>query len=164
MKRFTLSKRRIAALVLGLGAAGAVAAFTVEGASAEGRTLDGAFCAIANNHTCMTLSFDGVAHGTPNRDDFALRPGTYWLSVFDNSGQHDFVLRSCPGTDSPCTAGNGTTQQITTIGENDSGTGLHVTVKLNLEHGTYRLYCDAPFHEAGGMYVDFAVGGAGQVG
>lgn len=112
----------------------------------------------------MTLSFGGVAYGTPNRDDFSLRPGTYWLSVFDTSGQHDFVLRSCPESDSPCTAGNGTTQRITTIAENDSATGPHVTVKLNLEHGTYRLYCDAPFHEAAGMYVDFAVGGVGQVG
>ena len=45
--------------------------------------------------------------------------------------------------------------------------------KIHLDHGTYRLFCDVGnganfdtlgFHEKQGMYVDFVVGGVGQVG
>ena len=48
-----------------------------------------------------------------------------------------------------------------------------VTTKIHLDHGTYRLFCDVGnganfdtlgFHEKQGMYVDFVVGGVGQVG
>lgn len=158
MNRFVLSRNRIAILVLGLAATGVAAAFMGAGASAEGRTLEGAFCGAS--HTCMTLSFDGVTYGTTNRDDFSLRPGTYWLSVNDNSTFHDFVLRSCTSSTSPCGPGDGTTQQITTVADH-SGV---VTIKMELSHGTYRLFCDVPGHEAAGMFVDFAVGGVGQVG
>jgi hypothetical protein len=43
-------------------------------------------------------------------------------------------------------------------------------MKILLKAGTYRLFCAAPGrtptspnHEASGMYVDFQVGGVGQV-
>jgi hypothetical protein len=54
-------------------------------------------------------------------------------------------------SDSPC--GGPTTTAI-----------ISDTLKINLEHGTYRLFCDVPSHEAAGMYIDFEVGGVGQVG
>jgi hypothetical protein len=73
---------------------------------------------------------------------------------------HNFELRSCPSATSPCTDGNGAEQEITALGKAE---GL-VTVKVNLRYGTYRLFCDAAGHEAGGMYVDFEVGGVGQLG
>ena len=41
------------------------------------------------------------------------------------------------------------------------------TVKIDLKHGTYRLFCDAlkpVVHEDAGMYIDIEVGGEGQVG
>jgi hypothetical protein len=44
---------------------------------------------------------------------------------------------------------------------------VRCTVKINLEHGWYRLFCDATspvVHEPRGMYVDIEVGGKGQVG
>jgi hypothetical protein len=142
----------IAALLAALFAVGPAAAV-----SAEGRQLVGEFCtnpqALPKPGACMSLSFDGeTARGytdAPNRV-LTLRPGTYWLTVNDNSTAHNFSLRSPDGLE----------QAITGVAD----TPGWVTVKVNLTHGTYVLFCDADDHEKDGMYVDLEVGGVGQVG
>jgi uncharacterized cupredoxin-like copper-binding protein len=150
---------RVGVLLAAFFLVGMTAASTVERASAEGRALVGDFCS-ANHFRCMTLTWDGVAYGTPNRTDLSLRPGTYWLTVNDTSSMHDFVLRSCPDSTSPCDqSSGGTANEITT----PMFTGT-VTEKVLLDHGTYRLFCNVDGHEAQGMFVDFEVGGVGQVG
>jgi hypothetical protein len=169
-----LTRRGAVALAI-LAAIGAVAAYITMPASANGRSLDGAFCTLpvppataASSHICMSLTWDGVTYGTANPDaQLTLRPGTYWITVNDDSAGHNFSLRSCPGSTDACVAGtaDSTSEDITTIGE----TPGEVTVKMNLSHGTYRLYCStggtgSNGHEARGMRVDFAVGGVGQVG
>jgi hypothetical protein len=159
--------RRTAIMLATFAILGAVAAvYSAATASADGRTLTGDFCTFQGSMFCMTVTWDGVKYGTPNRDSLALRPGTYWLTVNDNAGGHDFALRSCPGSTIPCDQLNplGTSDEITTRPEMDT-----VTVKVHLTHGTYRLFCDVGAgtpgaHEGRGMYVDFAVGGEGQVG
>lgn len=164
--RANSSRGRVAVLLAALTAVGAIAAyaFMAGAASAHGRTLGGDFCTFNGSMFCMTLTWDGVAYGTPNRADLALRPGTYWLTVNDTSAMHDFALRSCPGSTLPCNATNpaATTAQFTT----QAGTPGEVTEKTLLRYGTYRLYCDVGngFHETRGMYVDFEVGGVGQLG
>ena len=76
--------------------------------SAANPTLTGDFCTFNGNMFCMTLTWNGVAYGTPNRANLALQPGTYSLTVNDTSAAHDFALRSCPGStshvrpDQPC--------------------------------------------------------------
>jgi hypothetical protein len=167
-----------AALLLfaALAAACSVAAYLVANARADGRTLDGSFCSSATNPFCIEVDSDqGTAMGTMggHGGELAIRPGTYWLTVDDNSTRHDFVLRSCPGEAVLCdqsqstgAAPGGNEQALTTI----QGEGT-VTLKLNLKHGSYRLYCNAPVtgaaagvtHESMGMYVDLMVGGVGQV-
>jgi hypothetical protein len=174
-------KMRVAVLLAVLVSVSAVVALSATSAWADGRTLLGNFCTA--NHTCMTVSFDGTTVGTPTRTDatqpdLTLRPGTYWITVTDDSNFHNYSLRSCPGSTELCTAENpaagGTDQDLTPIC-NDAATGtcprtnpaanvIVETVKLNLLHGTYRLFCDAPGHEAAGMYVDIAVAGVGQLG
>lgn len=162
-----------AALVLALLAAvtGISAyAFSAASASADGRPLAGAFCTTpAGSMFCMALTWDGVVYSqalSPDRD-LQIRPGTYWLTVNDENAMHDFVLRSCPGSTLPCTSTNPaatTPTGITTV----AGTPGDVTDKLHLSSGTYRLYCDVVSsrgsHENSGMYVDFEVGGVGQLG
>jgi hypothetical protein len=145
-----------------------VAYYSATTASADGRALTGDFCTTPNMF-CMTLSWDGVAYGTPNRDDLGLRPGTYWLTLDDTAAGHDFALRSCPGSEMACDRLNplGSETELTTTTEVDT-----TTVKLLLTHGTYRLFCDVGAsnpdptrsHEGRGMFVDFSVGGDGQVG
>jgi hypothetical protein len=166
-------------LLVGLAVAGAMAAFIVGTASADGRTLAGTFC--TQNHTCMALTLDdGTTFNSSTRapgatqPDVTLRPGTYWLTVSDNSNAHNFALRSCAGSDALCTADNPASdggQTITPLcnsplagGACGTVTEIDQTVKLLLTHGTYRLYCEQRGHEAAGMYVDIAVGGVGQVG
>ena len=147
--------------VLAVLLAAACSAFTVfaalhtTAASADNPTLTGNFCTFNGSTLCMTLTSDGVAHGTPNRDALRLRPGTYSLTVNDTSAAHDFVLRSCPGSLSACDPGNpgGTATAITTRTQVAT-----VTTSIALTPGTYRLYCAVTGHEAGGMYVDFTVG------
>ncbi len=151
----------IAALV----AVGLVAAFWNASARADGRTLTGDFCTTpAGSMFCMTVDWGGVLYGTTNRADLQLRPGTYWITVNDDSSMHDFALRSCPGETSACDQNSdGTSMELTGVAE--TGT---VTEKILLTQGTYRLYCDvggaSHFHEVRGMYVDFEVGGVGQIG
>jgi hypothetical protein len=108
----------------------------------------------------MSVTWDGVTYGTPNRvASLSLRPGTYWITVNDDSTSHNFSLRSCPDSSSPCGPGAGSVQDLTT---NPDAPGI-VTTKIELGHGTYRLFCSAPNHEGRGMYADFSVGGVGQV-
>jgi hypothetical protein len=175
-KEGAMRSKRLPVLLAALAAAGAVAAYAAATASADGRTLVGRF------------GFDAVPSdtsyyqqcGPPKNAGFtivlsedgqpvtALQPGTYWLTVTDNCPNHNFELRSCPGSESPCAPDSGgAEQEITSV----SGTPGAVTVKVHLEHGTYRLFCDAPVGTTGqthetafGMYADFSVGGVGQVG
>ena len=125
------------------------------GQSDEGRQLAGVYCtnpnAMPKPGACISLSFDGqTAQGytdSPSRV-LALRPGIYWLSVTDNSAAHNFSLESPDGID----------QDLTGVAD-APGT---VTVKVDLTHGSWVLFCDP--HRAMGMYVDIEVGGVGQVG
>lgn len=140
----------LVALVIALVAAMAAAT----PASAEGRQLVGKFCtnslAKPKPGACMSLSFDGqTAEGytdSPNRT-LELRPGTYWLTVDDNSSAHNFALEDP----------NGSVQIITGVAD----TPGWVTLKVVLTHGTWRLLC-VP-HDEFGMFVDIEVGGVGQV-
>jgi hypothetical protein len=81
----------------------------------------------------------------------SLRPGTYWLTVHDTSTAHNFHLIG------PDLASPDLDEVLTTV----LGTG-DVTVKVHLTHGTYRLRCD-PHWATRMMFVDVAVGGAGQI-
>ncbi len=122
--------------------------------ASDGRQLVGEFCTNANAQpkagACMALSFAGQTAegytGSPDRT-LNLRPGTYWLSVNDNSGVHDYSLESPDGVD----------QDLTGV----TDTPGWVTVKVLLTHGTWVLFCDP--HRSYGMYVDIEVGGVGQV-
>jgi len=181
-RRETSSRVRLAALAATLVTTGAIAAFAVGTASAQGRTLVGQFgfdTAAASGtsyyHQCgppMNPGFTIVLteDGQPVT---SLRPGTYWLTVTDNCKNHNFELRSCPGSDLPCGPNSGgEEQEITPINDPNTASGATgtVTVKIHLVHGTYRLFCDAPVPSGGthetvfNMFTDFAVGGIGQVG
>jgi hypothetical protein len=180
--RRTSSGIRIVALLLSLATAGVVAAYAVGTASAQGRTLVGEFgfdtsaaSGTSYYHQCgppMNPGFTIVLteDGQPVT---SLQPGTYWLTVTDNCKNHNFELRSCPGSDSPCDPNSGgDEQEITPLNDPNTANGATgtVTVKIHLVHGTYRLFCDAPVASGGthetvfNMYADFVVGGVGQVG
>ena len=134
-----------------IACAGAFAATPV---SAEGRQLVGEFCTNPQAHpkqgACIQLSFDGQTAqgytGSLNRT-LELRPGTYWLTVNDNSPAHNFALEDPSGSE----------QIITGVAD----TPGWVTVKVQLTHGTWRLLC-VP-HDEFGMFVDIEVGGVGQI-
>jgi hypothetical protein len=160
-------------VLVSLSAVAAVAAAVAMAASsdvvvpADARTIDGTFCTGLCIH--VTTS-DGQTAQSSNGLD--LRPGTYWVTVTDTSRFHDFVLRSCPGSTSPCDPGSGGEESpLTTVGEGSTAAPVVKTLKINLQHGTYRLFCNATSptmpgmdHEDMGMYVDFSVGGVGQLG
>ncbi len=174
-------KRIVAASFATLALAGGVIAYMASTASAQGRTIDGTFCMPTVNGVmqmfCMQTTFeDQTAEGYTNHPaTLTLDPGTYWLTVHDNSTGHDFALRSCPGSTSPCVAGVGVPVQEVTSKADDCMTSTDpnacatgVTVKLLLKAGTYRLFCDVGnnndftttgFHESHGMYVDINVVG-----
>lgn len=146
--------------IVGLALVGTVTAFFVAfgpigAGSAEGRQLVGQFCthqgALPKAGACISLSFnEQTAQGytaSPDRE-IALRPGTYWLTVTDNNALHNFSLESPDGSD----------QDITGIADTPGS----VTIKVNLTHGTWTLFC-AP-HRVFGMYVLMNVGGEDQVG
>jgi plastocyanin len=123
--------------------------------SAEGRQLVGQFCtnpqAMPKPGACISLAYDGqTAHGYTGSVDrtIALRPGTYWVTVTDNSATHNFSLESPDGSD----------QDLTGVADTPGS----VTFKVDLTHGTWTLFCDP--HRAMGMYVLIEVGGEGQVG
>jgi hypothetical protein len=171
MTRVVSWKRRATVAFVALGVVGAIAAATVPTASADGRALVGQFgfdalnngngpCGPPAANFTIVLTEDGQPVSS-------LRPGDYWLTVTDHCANHNFELRSCPGSTSPCDQNSGgAEQEITTV----AGTPGMVTTKIHLVHGTYRLFCDAlnaagVSHEvAFNMYVDFEVGGVGQVG
>ena len=148
-------KKRWMAALASLAVAAAVTAVVVGAASADGRQLTGAFCtnaqAMPKPGACISLAFDGqTAQGYTGSQErvLTLRPGTYWLTVNDTSTAHNYSLEGPDGSD----------QDITGIAD---APGL-VTVKVNLTHGTWVLFCDP--HRPMGMYVDLEVGGVGQVG
>jgi hypothetical protein len=43
--------------------------------SADTPALTGNFCTFNASTICMTMTWNGVAYGTPNRDKLALHPG-----------------------------------------------------------------------------------------
>ncbi len=191
MTRAIFRKHSIAVLLTMLATVGAIVAYTTATASAEGRTIDGTFC-LGEHPFCMQASFGGQttegfctvpvtdptpqldcntdpvsAGGTASPGLLVVRPGTYWVTVHDDNSKHNFELRSCPGSNSPCSDSNPDAlpeQMITDIATTYTDP---VTIKVNLKHGWYRLFCDAilpVIHEPRGMYIDIEVGGAGQVG
>jgi hypothetical protein len=137
----------VIAAVAGVGAAGA--------RSSEGRQLTGTYCsnpnALPKPGACIQLAYEGQTAqgytGSPERA-LTLRPGVYWLSVYDDATAHDFSLEAPDGSD----------LDITGVAD----TPGWVTVKVNLTHGTWVLFCDP--HRSYGMYLDIEVGGVGQVG
>jgi len=164
-------------------------------APAPSRTINGNFC-LSQHLFCMSAGLDGqapaegygvngnggVCHKPPDTTDplggpeycvpsgtglLTLRAGTYWIVVNDDQINHNFSIRSCPGSTSPCTATNPaetSEQEITDMGTTYTGP---VTMKITLKPGWYRLLrdFDVPVdHENAGMYVDFQVGGLGQTG
>jgi hypothetical protein len=143
------------ALLLGALVAVLVTVGPIATGSAEGRQLDGQFCrhvgALPMAGACISLSYDGQTAqgytGSPDRT-IALRPGTYWLTVNDNSAVHNFSLASPDGS----------AQDITGV----TDTPGQVTIKVDLTPGTWSLYCRP--HLAFGMFVSIEVGGVGQVG
>ncbi len=114
----------------------------------DGRGLDGAFgsasCGPASGLP-ITLSEDGQSVDT-------LRPGTYWITLNDPCPTHNFVLNDAQ-------VSNGDGDVLT--GPISDTPGI-VTLKIQLKHGTYRLYCGNLNHK--NMFVDFTVGGVGQTG
>src|SRR5262245_8428312 len=145
---FLLSRRqamtRIVAVFTAVVVAGVWAVAAGADDATDGRDLSASFC----GSRCISLTFNDQTTTSTNRTDFDLRPGVYWLTLNDTSAAHNFMLAGPDGLD----------EELTTI----PGTGT-VTVKLLLRHGEYRLFCHAGAHEAQGMYVDFEVGGVGQV-
>ncbi len=220
MNKANFRRRSIAVLALTLVAAGAVVAYTTATASAQGRTINGAFClpptpaatTPGTHWFCMQATFGGqTVQGYCNRDDIPmsmaptdcnttlasedpggtavpgllrLRPGTYWITVDDTLNAHNFEFRSCPGSTTPCGPARGFEQELTPICNDDpsnpdvfrcsttnpqevAANEIVRTVKVQLEHGWYRLFCDVKQpvdHELRGMYIDIEVGGVGQVG
>lgn len=150
-----MKSRMVGVLVLPALVAGLITLGPIAAGSADGRQLSGQYCtnpnAMPRPGACIALSFDGqTAQGytdSPNRT-LTLRPGTYWLTVNDNSTVHNFSLQSPDGSD----------QDLTGVADAPGS----VTVKVDLTHGDWVLFCDP--HRAMGMYVTIDVGGVGQVG
>jgi hypothetical protein len=150
-----MSKKIAGALILtALVAVGLVVAVgAIAAGGTGGRQLDGGYCtnpqALPKAGACIALSFgDQTASGYTNSPDrvLSLRPGTYWLTVNDNSAAHNFSFQ---GPD-------GVAQTLTGVPDTP---GL-VTFKVHLTHGEYSLFCDP--HRAFGMFVVLDVGGEGQ--
>jgi hypothetical protein len=148
-QRWTIA---LAIVIVGSAVSAAAASFA---RSDDGRQLTGEFCtnamAMPKPGACISLSYGGTtAQGYTDSIErtLTLRPGTYWLSVNDTSLTHNFALESPDGSD----------QDLTAVAEAPGW----VTVKVDLSHGHYTLFCDP--HRMMGMYVDIEVGGVGQVG
>jgi hypothetical protein len=88
----------------------------------------------------------------------SVRPGNYWLTVTDDSQNHNFVL----------TGPNGFETELTTIAEGSTTSPVTKTDKIRLGHGSYTLLCTSSAgagpHAPAGMRIDIDVGGVGQVG
>ncbi len=166
MRKRSNPKRLISVLFVTIAAVGVSVAFLASSSSAQDNTINGTFCMPTMVMFCMQATFDGqTAEGYTNHEAaLSLDPGTYSLTVDDDSTAHDFAIRSCPGSTSPCTAGpNAPARELTSMPFN----GGEVTVSLPLTAGTYRLFCDVGnggnfaltgFHEKQGMFVDIVVG------
>jgi hypothetical protein len=159
-------KRLLSVLFVTVAAVGVSVAFLASSSSAQNNTINGAFCMPTMVMFCMQATFDGqTAEGYTNHEAaLSLSPGTYSLTVNDDSAAHDFAFRSCPGSTSPCVAGaNVAAEELTSM----PFAGGEMTFSLPLTSGTYRLFCDVGnrgnfaatgFHEAQGMFVDIVVG------
>jgi hypothetical protein len=154
MRKTLQIKHRGRALLAAVAVVAAVAACSVAVASADGRGLAGSFCshAVAGSPfppgLCIQLTFDGQTvqgyYGSPGR--IRLNPGTYWLTLTDNSNAHNFSLTGPNGLDEDFTpVDNGGMPVITT------------TVKIHLDHGSYTLLCDNDGHADAGMEIHIDV-------
>jgi Pentapeptide repeats (8 copies) len=164
----TWFRRTVQISVATLAVVGVIVAFMTSASAAPGNEIDGSFCMqmTGMNMFCMQATSGGqTAEGYTNHEAaLSLSPGTYLLTVNDDSTAHDFALRSCPGSTMPCVAGVGVpVQELTTKAFN----GGDVTDSFDLAAGTYRLFCDVGatspftttgFHEKQGMFVDIIVG------
>jgi len=212
MSKVIFQRRSVALLASTLAVAGAITASATGTAAADqGRSIQGNFC-LGEHLFCISAAVDGqpavegyavdgnggtcAKPGSPVGDpqhcvpsgtgNLSIRPGTYWITLDDPLNSHNFELRSCPGSTTPCDAASGGAEQALTPVCNDDPSAPDVfkcsatspapetalnhivtTVKMELKPGTYRLFCDAVkpvVHEAAGMYIDIRVGGVGQVG
>jgi hypothetical protein len=166
MSKAFKSKRRGVALFAACSAVAAIAAYSVAAASADGREPDGSFCSHAVLGSpfppglCIQLTLNGQDvqgfFGSPGQA--SVRPGNYWLTVTDNSPNHNFVLTGPKGLDT----------EITTVAEGSPTSPVTRTDKIRLGHGSYTLLCtsSAGFgpHAPNGMRIKIDVGGVGQVG
>jgi hypothetical protein len=149
MSKATFRKRGIVVLLTTLAAVGAIAAYTTATASADGRTIAGAFC-LNDQLFCISASVDGqpavegygvdgnggkcakppanLTADPPTGPQFCvpsgtglltIRPGTYWITVDDPLNSHNFELRSCPRATAPCVSGQGTEQELTPVCNDD---------------------------------------------
>jgi hypothetical protein len=182
MKNRKARRGSVAGLVAAVVVVGTIVAYAAATGSADGRTLNANFCASPLPHLCLQVNgtaYDAATH-VAGQPDMTLEPGTYWVTVTDDSNFHNFAFRSCPGNDPTALCDNSAANAAApvqvfsplnnapanvTSDMNCSATGgtLTCTYKLLLKHGTYRLICQATGHENGGMFVDIAVGGDGQV-
>jgi hypothetical protein len=168
------SNYRVILPLLAVAVAAIAFALTAGKSSAQGRTLNASFNCGPGVFGCIDVKFgdaEAKGHGgaTPVHQVLVIDPGTYWLSAADNSGMHNIALRSCPGADSVCGPVGSAADELTPICNDPNaanpaapcttGTEVDSTTKVLLKQGWYRLVCQAPNHELGGMYVDIQVVG-----
>ena len=179
------SNYRVVLPLLAVAVAAIAFALTAGKSSAQGRTLDGSFdCGKTAGGVTITGCIDvkygdteAMGHGASRapglwpaqHDVLTIDPGTYWLAMVDDQGMHNIALRSCPGSDSACGPAGAPASDLTpicndpTVANPDIPCGVNTevdtTTKVLLKQGWYRLLCETPGHEAGGMYVDINVVG-----
>jgi hypothetical protein len=193
MVKAALRGQGLVAAVAALVVAFVVSAMAPASASAQGRTIEADFC-LSQHLFCMSAGLSGqspvegygvdgnggICHKPPDTTDplggpeycvpsgtglLMLRPGQYWLSAFDDQNKHNFSLRSCPGSTTPCTSTNPNATAEYAITDIATVYSDPVTITVNLKPGWYRIFCDSDspvVHETAGMYVDFEVTGVGQ--
>ncbi len=135
-------------------------------AQLDGRTKVEGYGVSGNAGTCAkppATADAGPQYCVPSETGFlGLTPGKYWFKLYDDQNNHNFELRSCPGSKLPCTASNPdatSEQELTDIATVYTAP---VTTQLELKPGWYRLFCDSNspvVHENAGMYIDVEVGG-----
>jgi hypothetical protein len=156
-----------------------------------GRTIEGSFC-LSDQLFCMKAQLDGQTavegygvdgnagacvpptkattdppagpkYCVPSETGFlGVRPGKYSISVLDDQNNHNFSLRSCPGSKLPCTGSNPDATSEQAITDIATVYTAPVTIQVDLKPGWYRLFCDSDspvVHERAGMFVDIEVGG-----
>jgi hypothetical protein len=118
MSKGNTLKRLISVLFVTIAAVGVSVEYLASSSSAQGNTINGTFCMPTMVMFCMQATFDGqTAEGyTKHEAALSLNPGTYSLTVHDDSTAHDFAFRSCPGSTSACVAGtNVAAQEVTSM-------------------------------------------------